>query len=112
MRQTFPKLARLLSKKDFSTVRKQGQRFWGHSMLVDVQKNPKRPSRLGLSVSKRYGKAVHRNLFKRHIRELFRKHQDKMPTGTQMHVSPVYKQGLHTFVSLYKDFISLLSKKL
>ena len=45
-------------------------------------------SRLGLSVSKRVGKAVTRNRIKRRIRELFRTQKKSLPQGFDIIVIP------------------------
>lgn len=47
------------------------------SLLLYFKKNNLNNSRLGISVSKKFGKAVRRNYFKRIIRDEFRKSQYK-----------------------------------
>ena len=68
----FPKSNRLLSKSDFNSLR-EGSRFFVSGVLVSYCKpNGSDHSRIGIAVSKKYGNAVQRNEFKRHIREVFR----------------------------------------
>lgn len=110
MKQTFPKTARLLSRKDFSFIRKQGSRIWSQSLVASVHVSTQPRKRLGLSVSKRYGNAVQRNRFKRRIRELFRRENDAFPSGTTLHISPVHKNGEPPFSQLKSDFISLFKR--
>jgi ribonuclease P protein component len=43
------------------------------SILLYFKKNDHNNSRLGIAVSKKFGKAIRRNAFKRHVREVFRK---------------------------------------
>ena len=46
------------------------------------------PTRLGITVTKRYGKAHDRNHFKRLVRESFREYYDEIPPGTQINALP------------------------
>ena len=63
---------RLLTKSDFANLRK-GSRFYVSDILIFyVKKNGCGNSRLGVAVSKKFGKAVRRNKVKRKIREFFR----------------------------------------
>lgn len=43
------------------------------TVLLYFKENSLSNSRLGISVSKKFGNAVRRNCFKRHVREIFRK---------------------------------------
>ena len=71
----YPKLHRVRSKADFKylrTCRNSVRRgnfvvYFGPTLKENSSK-----TRLGISVSKKYGKAVARNKMKRHIREFFR----------------------------------------
>lgn len=69
----FPKSNRLLSKNDFSSLR-DGSRFFVSGVIVSYAKKSENDfCRIGIAVSKKYGNAVKRNEFKRHVREIFRK---------------------------------------
>jgi len=71
MNQQFPKSFRLLSKADFSSMRKGRRISYGAIRLVYLD-NKLGFSRLGLAVSRKYGNAVQRNRFKRQLRDTFR----------------------------------------
>jgi ribonuclease P protein component len=63
---------RLASEADFRRVRAEG-RAWAHPLLVLHARSGGGPGfRLGVSTSKRIGKAVVRNRLRRRVRELFR----------------------------------------
>ncbi|MFK7766578.1 MAG: ribonuclease P protein component [Mariniblastus sp.] len=86
--QTFPKFARLLRQADFDSVY-QGSVFAADDVLVILaRRNKLGVTRLGLSVSKKVGNAVVRNLWKRRIREAFRKQRLEMPTGMDIIARP------------------------
>ncbi|MFQ5729098.1 MAG: ribonuclease P protein component [Waddliaceae bacterium] len=85
MRYSFPKSVRLLKRRQF--LRKT-RRYFGDSILVDVKKNQTAQTRLGIIVTKRFGKAILRNRFKRIVREAFRLSQHKIPLGIDIIVRP------------------------
>ncbi len=74
---SFDKNFRLLSKNDFQNL-KVGSRFFASDVLLFfIKKNSFTKSRLGLAVSRKYGKANKRNRFKRLVREFFRTNELK-----------------------------------
>ena len=70
----FPKSERLLTSQDFAYLKSQSQKFKTHSVMVFYKpsRNTLDCARIGLSVSKKVGKAHRRNRLKRLIREFFR----------------------------------------
>jgi len=83
----FPKTLRVLSRKYFQQIIARGTRFPCKVLFFQYhQAQP--PCRLGITVSKKYGKAHDRNRFKRVVREVFREIYDKIPPGLQINVSP------------------------
>ena len=57
------------------------------TVLLYYKKNDLNNSRLGIAVSKKFGKAVRRNSFKRQVREVFRKSTFKNSTYDVLVVS-------------------------
>ena len=84
----FPKSVHIRSRLDFSRVYEQGSRVSDAVLLVTAARNDEPQTRIGLSVSKRCGNAVHRNRWKRLIREAFRLSQAEMPTSIDLVVQP------------------------
>jgi ribonuclease P protein component len=70
---TFDKKFRLLSASDFSELKVDSLSFKKPSLIIYYKKNSYNQSRIGLSVTKKLGKAHDRNRLKRLIREYFRK---------------------------------------
>jgi ribonuclease P protein component len=68
----FTKADRLRSSTQYRTLSKNGKRWYSRYFVIVFQKNKESRSRLGITVSKRVGKAVTRNRIKRIIREHFR----------------------------------------
>lgn len=68
----FPKGRRLLKHADFERVYKQGRRHFARHMTVFYLGREEGSPRVGFTVSKALGGAVHRNRMKRRLREAVR----------------------------------------
>lgn len=79
---------RLRGRDEFSSVFDQGEFASDAMLVVYALRTPGRPTRLGLSISKRVGSAPVRNLWKRHIREAFRLNYRKLPAEVAIVVRP------------------------
>lgn len=75
MESSFAKEYRLLKPKDFQYLKRGASRLDTPFLRFYFKKSQNKElghSRLGLSISKKSGKAVHRNFIKRRVREFFR----------------------------------------
>ncbi|MBI2521425.1 MAG: ribonuclease P protein component [Bdellovibrio sp.] len=75
MNYTFPKELRVRNKDEFFEIRKSGKiRVFGELFVIMLAGDSDTGSglKLGISVPKHYGNAVHRNRFKRIVREIVR----------------------------------------
>ena len=77
----FPKSARLLKSREFSRLYqvKNRNRFNSDFFYLDYRLSPVEQPKLGISASKKFGKAHERNRFKRLIREAFRSQLSSFP---------------------------------
>jgi ribonuclease P protein component len=74
-----PEKNRLLKKKDFDLVFKQGKNFKQGFLYFKIKKNKLDSSRFGFIVSKKFSKkAVERNKIKRRLREIMKKELPKI----------------------------------
>lgn len=105
----FPKYLRILLRKYFHKASVEGERFGGKVLFFQYYSNPP-PSRLGITVSKKYGKAHDRNRFKRLVREVFRENYDAIPMGTQVNVLPRFPKTTLTKELVFSDFQKLIAK--
>jgi ribonuclease P protein component len=80
----FPPDARLKKKKDFENVYKNGSRVLKNCIVVLYYPNSSNISRLGVVASRKIGKAVVRNRFKRQVREIFRLNRNKLYDGVDI----------------------------
>ena len=75
----FNRQRRLTRKSQFDLMYKEGTQRTSGPILVHTLANTLPYSRLGLSVPKRVGSAVKRNMIKRRCREAFRITQHELP---------------------------------
>ena len=75
MDHCFPKTARLLKSEEYQRVYDTGKRKSGRFLQIFYCSNQLGHCRFGISVSKRFGNAVRRNLLKRRIREGVRRNK-------------------------------------
>ncbi len=74
----FPRSSRLTARKQFLEVYDRGRRMGSSSFVVFAMPNDVGWCRLGLTVTKKTGKAVDRNRIKRKLREAFRRHRERL----------------------------------
>ena len=85
----FPKTARLLRRGQFQKIVREGRRLAGRVVSIQyINRESALCPRLGITISKKYGKAHERNRFKRVVREAFRECKETFPLGLDIHVLP------------------------
>lgn len=88
MKLNFSKLQRLLARREFREVYQRGRKFVGHRLaFFYILESPRSP-RLGITITKKWGKAHDRNRFKRVVREGFRRSYPELNTGLTLNVHP------------------------
>lgn len=105
MSYRFPKSVRLRKRRQFQRLANQlGQRFVGEWIIIESFPNKREATRLGITVTKRYGKAHDRNRFKRIVREAFRRCYGSLPQGLDLIVRPRTKAKMATSFDVQTDF--------
>ncbi len=84
---SFPKSLRLLFRGQFHKINREGKRLTGKVISLQYREGASK-ARLGITVSKKYGKAHHRNRFKRVVREAFRECYATVPEGLILNILP------------------------
>lgn len=87
----------------------QSKRLHGKSVMVEVRRNTNGHARLGITVSKRFGKAVLRNRFKRVVREAFRQCKDRLLQGIDLNVKPRHGADEVSSQDVIQELLQLLS---
>jgi len=83
---SFKKDDRLLKRYEFIGIFTSGKTVHSSCFLAGIKKNRMERVRLGITVSKKVGKAARRNRIKRHVREFFRLHRDNLSNGWDINV--------------------------
>jgi ribonuclease P protein component len=76
---SFTKADRLRRRSEYLRVQAQGKRLHSRHFVVTLAPPETPGPRLGLVVTRRFGKAAQRNLMKRRLREFFRRHKSLLP---------------------------------
>jgi ribonuclease P protein component len=93
--------------RDFQQVYKSGYRQHSSVLTLCILENGLTYSRLGLSVSRRYGRAHERNLFKRRLREIFRQQDPPLNLPVDIVIIPGKAAKSADFAKLQEDFDQL-----
>lgn len=88
MSYRFPKSLRLRKRFQFLQMTNQAKRLVGHFIIIDYKQNTLSYTRLGITVSKKYGDAHERNRFKRIVREAFRLCFSDLRQGLDLNIRP------------------------
>ena len=91
---SFPKFARLLARREFLFLQNRGKRRHCSHFVVILSPAKGGQSRLGITVTRRFGNAVVRNKMKRLLREFFRIHRMKISPEQDVLIIP--RVGAHT----------------
>lgn len=108
--EAFPNVRRLRKRREFLQAQRTGRRWASSHFVVYLKPNGGRPARLGITVSRKVGKANMRNLLKRRVREVFRRGLAKFPAGVDVVV--VAKSGVSVpGFSEIRDELSLAARR-
>lgn len=107
----FPKERRLRVRREFEKVSRNRNKILGRTIIIEILPVPELLIKLGITVTKKYGKAHDRNRFKRCVREAFRLTYSNLPLGHHLIVRPRNPQVYPTTVDIQADFLHLLSKR-
>lgn len=100
----------LKSNYEFRRLYTKGRSAASPYAVVYCRKNRSPVNRLGLTVSTKLGKAVHRNRIRRRFKEIYRLNEEKFGTGYDIVVVARLRSRNALFKTLEADFMSLSGK--
>jgi ribonuclease P protein component len=106
---SYPKSYRLLFRTDFQKVAYRGFRHKGAYLAVEIMPNSFQITRLGISISKKFGNSPQRNHFKRLVREAFRLNRHRLLEGFDIVVKPRIPLIELTLEMVKKDLLGILT---
>lgn len=90
---------------------RSNSRLIGRFVIIDKIPNRHAITRLGVTVTRQYGKAHIRNRFKRIVRESFRLCRHKLVDGFDVNVKPRTASYQANMFDIQEDLLKLLSKQ-
>jgi len=101
---------RIRKRQEFLDVTQNGQKYHTPHFIVFLKPNPQGLLRLGVTVSRRVGKAVKRNRVKRLLREFFRLHKYQLPKGYDIVIVAKPKAVTLTYHGVAEELSKVLCK--
>ena len=100
--------------QDFERVYGSGVRSGDDHLLVFVHSNDLNVIRAGVSVSRKHGSAVHRNVKRRRLKEAFRLLQHELPSGLDLILIPRQRDDstLVDYQASIKTLVPRLARRL
>ena len=98
----------LTKNREFQRVYKKGKSFVSPLLITYVMKNNKGKVRVGITTSKKTGKAVQRNRARRIIREAYRKLSESVKSGYDI----VFVSRARTHRAKMNDVLAVMSEHL
>ncbi len=84
----FSRFQRLLTRREYREIYNCGHKYLGNKILIFYRLARSSNPRLGITITKKWGKAHDRNRFKRVVREGYRTEYLKLPPNMELNVHP------------------------
>lgn len=111
--EALPKQKRLAKRREFLHVYETGRKLFSRFAVVFFAANALPHSRLGITATKKTGKAHTRNLFKRWTREVYRRHRESLgidARGLDVVVNIKPNAATASFQDFERDLVRVLQR--
>ncbi len=106
----FLKSARILDRSHYKSLYRNSNQLVGQLFSLQFRRAKSPCAKLGLTVSKKFGKAHDRNRFKRLAREAFRSLYRELPLNLELNITPQQRISELSKQALLIELKSMLSK--
>ena len=101
---------RILRSSDFARIYRDGKRLTSSCFAIFVLPNGMERSRLGLTVTRKFGCAVLRNRSKRVLREIFRKNREAFGESLDFVVNVRAPAAAREYASLERELLRVVAR--
>lgn len=101
---------RLRTRHQYRRMAHGSRRYVGQWIVVDVRSSTEAFSRLGITVTRKFGKSHERNRFKRIVREAFRLSYQQFPASFLLVVKPRSLAHGASSAEIQKELFFLIEK--
>ena len=108
----FPRRERLQKRAEYLAVYRAGEKVHTPYFVLYALRNGLGHHRLGVTVSKKIGKAVTRSRVKRRLREIFRTHDHFLSPSFDLVLNARRTAGLAAYAELREHFAKAVSRRL
>ena len=106
--ERFPKTLRLRRRREFLGVQRSPYRLVTQHFIVYARASGDRDTRIGITVSRKVGRANQRNRIKRLEREVFRKRRVELPRGLNVVMVARPGRGLPSYDDVESQLVPSL----
>lgn len=102
--------SRLRNNRDFQRVYRKGRNFWNRLVVLYTLPNGQDCSRIGFSITKKYGNSVERNRIRRQMKEIYRLNCYRVKKGYDIVFIPKWPVKNATYTEIEDAMLKLLKK--